>query len=162
LGKESLRSCNSVGVVDQVLVRENGHASNARASFPNSRSSRPWRSPNSRLSSDIIMQPPNLVRCSPIRSLILTFAAWKALLLLIALCSPGLGYDTSTTLALREDTQLPGPVTYIISKLTRWDAIYFVKAAARGYRYEQEWAFGWGFTRLIAWCTAGEYKIFCL
>ena len=108
------------------------------------------------------MQPQNLVRCRPIRSLILTFAAWKSLLLLIALCSPGPGYDTSTTLALRGDTQLPGPLTYVIGKLTRWDAIYFVKAATRGYRYEQEWAFGWGFTRLIALCTAGEYKVFCL
>lgn len=107
------------------------------------------------------MQPPNLARRRPIRSLILTFATWKALLLLIALCSPGPGYDTSTTLFLR-DTQLPGPLTYVIGKLTRWDAIYFVKAATRGYRYEQEWAFGWGFTRLIALCTAGEYKLFCL
>jgi phosphatidylinositol glycan class V len=108
------------------------------------------------------MQPQNLVRCRPIRSLILTFAAWKALLLLIALCSPGPGYDTSTTLALTGDTQLPGPLTYVIGKLTRWDAIYFVKAATRGYRYEQEWAFGWGFTRLIALCTAGEHKAPCL
>jgi phosphatidylinositol glycan class V len=108
------------------------------------------------------MQPPNLARRRPIRSLILTFAAWKALLLLIALCSPGPGYDTSTTLFLRGDTHLPGPLTYVIGKLTRWDAIYFVKAATRGYRYEQEWAFGWGFTRLIALCTAGEYKLFCL
>ena len=108
------------------------------------------------------MQPQNLVRRRPIRSLIPAFAAWKALLLLIALCSPGSGYDTSTTLVLRGDTQLPGPLTYVISKLTRWDAIYFVKAATRGYRYEQEWAFGWGFTRLIALCTAGEYKVFCL
>ena len=108
------------------------------------------------------MQPQNLVRCRPIRSLILAFATWKALLLLIALCSPGPGYDTSTTLALRGDTQLPGPLTYVIGKLTRWDAIWFVKVATRGYRYEQEWAFGWGFTRLIALCTAGEYKVFCL
>jgi phosphatidylinositol glycan class V len=107
------------------------------------------------------MQPQNLVRCRPIRSLVLIFAAWKALLL-IALCSPGPGYDTSTTLALRGDTQLPGPLTYVIGKLTRWDAIYFVKVATCGYRYEQEWAWGWGFTHLIALCTAGEYKVFCL
>jgi phosphatidylinositol glycan class V len=107
------------------------------------------------------MQLQNLVWCRLIRSLILTFAAWKALLL-IALCSRGPGYDTSTTLALRGDTQLSGPLIYVIGKLTRWDAIYFVKAATRGYRYAQEWAFGWGFTRLIALCTAGEYKVFCL
>jgi phosphatidylinositol glycan class V len=108
------------------------------------------------------MQPQDLVQRRPIRSLILTFAAWKTLLLLIALCSPGPGYDTSTTLALEGDTSLPGPLTHVIDKLTRWDAIYYVKAATRGYRYEQEWAFGWGFTRLIALCTAGEDKVFCL
>ena len=103
------------------------------------------------------MQASNIVRCHPTRSLILTFVAWKALLLLVALCSPGPGYDTSTTLALSGDAALPGPLSHVISKLTRWDAIYFVKVATRGYRYEQEWAWGWGFTRLIALCTAGEY-----
>ncbi len=108
------------------------------------------------------MQPQNTVRRRPIRSLILIFAAWKALLLLVALCTPGPGYDTSTVLALRGDAQLPGPLTHVINKLTRWDAIYYVKAATRGYRFEQEWAFGWGFTRFIALCTAGKHKVFCL
>jgi phosphatidylinositol glycan class V len=108
------------------------------------------------------MQPQDPFRRHPIQSLILTFAVWKALLLLIALCSPGPGYDTSTTLALGGETPLPGPLTHVIGKLTRWDAIYYVKAATRGYRYEQEWAFGWGFTRLIALCTAGEEQVICL
>ncbi|KAM7203880.1 GPI mannosyltransferase 2 [Rhypophila sp. PSN 637] len=94
----------------------------------------------------------------PIQSLITLFITWKVFLLLVALCSPGPGYDTSTTLATR-NYQLAVPLTYVIDKLTRWDAIYFVKVAARGYKYEQEWAWGWGFTRLITLCTAVIQKL---
>jgi len=32
----------------------------------------------------------------------------------------------------------------------------FCQVANRGYLFEQEWAWGWGFTRLIALCTSGE------
>lgn len=96
----------------------------------------------------------------PIQSLALAFAAWKILLLLIAICSPGPGYDTSTTLSLSshnpEVKQLPVILKHIINKLTRWDAIYFTKAAYRGYVFEQEWAFGWGFSSLISFCSAGR------
>lgn len=107
------------------------------------------------------MQSAKLIHRHPIPSLILAFAAWKSLLLLVAACSPGPGYDTSTTLALGDQIgggQLPAPLYYLITKLTRWDAIYYVKVANRGYRFEQEWAFGWGFTRLIALCTASKWK----
>ncbi|KAL2075837.1 hypothetical protein VTL71DRAFT_780 [Oculimacula yallundae] len=89
----------------------------------------------------------------PIRSLITLFIGWKALLLLVAACSPGLGYDTSGGLLYGElghDNQLPLALHYIVGKLTRWDAIYFLKTSHRGYLFEQEWAFGWGFTRLVA------------
>lgn len=93
----------------------------------------------------------------PIRALILCFAAWKSLILIIAACSPGRGYDTSTSLSLAnnhfEHDRLPEPFDFINSKLIRWDAIYFVRVANRGYLFEQEWAFGWGFTRLIALFT---------
>jgi phosphatidylinositol glycan class V len=98
----------------------------------------------------------------PARSLIRCFVAWKLLLLLIAAGSPGPGYDTSTSLILpppsssNEDAPLPPALHYVFSKLTRWDAIYFVQAAHRGYRFEQEWAFGWGFSRLIAFVTASK------
>jgi len=95
----------------------------------------------------------------PIRTLVFAFVAWKGLLLLIAVCSPGPGYDTSTTLSLSSPDngdELPATLRYVIHKLTRWDAIYFVKASNRGYLFEQEWAFGWGFTKLISFCTGGE------
>lgn len=104
---------------------------------------------------------------NPIRSLVTLFVAWKALLLLVAACSPGLGYDTSASLFYAEPDhgkQLPLALRHIVGKLTRWDAIYFVKTSRRGYLFEQEWAFGWGFTRLIALCTSGMYgqvRLFC-
>ena len=95
----------------------------------------------------------------PIRSLVIAFAAWKTLLLLIAICSPGPGYDTSTTLNISshglEAKQLPSLLNHLIIKLTRWDAIYLVKAANRGHIFEQEWAW-WGFSKLISLTSAGN------
>jgi phosphatidylinositol glycan class V len=80
-------------------------------------------------------------------------------LLVIAAVAPGPGYDTSTGLAASPDEsgRLPAVLHHILEKLTRWDAIYFVKVADRGYLYEQEWAWGWGFTRAIALGVAGEH-----
>lgn len=95
----------------------------------------------------------------PIRNLVILCVGWKLLLLLIAVLSPGPGYDTSASLyspSAAEDRQLPPAIQYILGKLVRWDAIYFVQTAHRGYVFEQEWAFGWGFSRLISLCTAGE------
>ncbi|KAF7875084.1 hypothetical protein EAF04_002256 [Stromatinia cepivora] len=100
---------------------------------------------------------------APVRTLILCFTLWKISLLLIAASSPGPGYDTSTSLLLSslqsiEKKKLPSGVQYLIGKLIRWDAIYFVHASNRGYVYEQEWAFGWGFTGMIKFSTIGlEY-----
>lgn len=79
----------------------------------------------------------------PKASLIVTFLAWKLLLFLVAVASPGPGYDTSTFLS-------PRPPGYVHGKFVRWDAIYFTQIARRGYVFEQEWAFGWGFTRILA------------
>jgi phosphatidylinositol glycan class V len=95
----------------------------------------------------------------PVQSLTLCFLAWKTLLLISAAASPGEGYDTSASLIGSPENPaggLPAPVQYVVEKLTKWDAIYFVKVANRGYLFEQEWAFGWGFSRVIALCTAGE------
>jgi GPI mannosyltransferase 2 len=95
----------------------------------------------------------------PLQNLAILCVAWKLILLLIAALSPGPGYDTSASLfspSGAEGRELPPAIQYILGKLTRWDAIYFVKIADRGYVFEQEWAFGWGFTRLISLCAAGE------
>ena len=70
------------------------------------------------------------------------FLVAKGLILLVAFCSPGDGYDTSATLILSKEGS--------IAKLVRWDAIYFTQIASRGYTFEQEWAFGWGLTRLLS------------
>lgn len=97
----------------------------------------------------------------PFSALVIVFATWKALLLLTAFASPGPGYDTSTTLLLGQDAAASALVTAsvpwsatpgerLVSKLVRWDAIYFTAAAERGYQHEQEWAFSWAFSHLMA------------
>jgi phosphatidylinositol glycan class V len=100
----------------------------------------------------------------PYKSLLAVFVIWKTLLLLLAVFSPGPGYDTSTTLGrLSPDATNAdgdGPFTAILrlisTKLTRWDAIYFTEVASRGYIFEQEWAWGLGFTKLINFVANGE------
>lgn len=96
---------------------------------------------------------------SPIQSLVYLFTAWKALLLLLAVCSPGIPYDTSTTLNqphVGYDSRSAATLLdFVSAKLTRWDAIYFSKIASRGYLFEQEWAFGLGWTGLISFFSSG-------
>jgi phosphatidylinositol glycan class V len=84
----------------------------------------------------------------PLALLTVLFVAWKGGLLLAALLSPGRGYDSSAS--------APAPLADgRIRRLVRWDAVYFAAIARRGYRFEQEWAFGWGFTRVLAGVAAG-------
>lgn len=99
----------------------------------------------------------------PIKSLTLAFWVWKALLGLVIIGSPGPGYDTSTTLAegaeLTADFgQLGYPSTLL--KFVRWDSIYLVRIAERGYLFEQEWAFGYGYTRLLSLLASGTTHLF--
>lgn len=113
----------------------------------------------------------------PILTLTLVFVLWKLLLLLVALTSPGRGYDTSAELFFArktggningyDETTVTGVdsasvqtqklshqwLSRFLTNLFRWDAIYFVKIAERGYKFEQEWAFGWGYTRLLSWIS---------
>ena len=99
----------------------------------------------------------------PKKFLVLSFITWKLILLCIALISPGPGYDTSTVL-LHSELDLaqakPGsgwePMSRLRS-LVRWDAIYFTQLARRGYLWEQEWAFGWGFSNLVAVTSKGDH-----
>ncbi|KAF2460572.1 GPI mannosyltransferase 2 [Lineolata rhizophorae] len=97
---------------------------------------------------------------NPVRSLLAIWACWKTLLLAVVVVSPGPGYDTSTQILRLQDGAVEQYVhpsagwlstigQHVALKLTRWDAIYFVRLAQRGYVHEQEWAFSWGFTRLI-------------
>ncbi|KAK7414967.1 ER membrane glycoprotein subunit of the GPI transamidase complex-like protein [Neonectria magnoliae] len=88
----------------------------------------------------------------PMASLTAAFAAWKALLLAVALGAAGAPeFDTSTSLTLDvlygRDTS--ASTCTITNCLTRWDAIYFVSSARRGYFYEQEWAFAAGLPTVV-------------
>ncbi len=95
--------------------------------------------------------------------LVLSFIAWKLILFCIALTSPGPGYDTSTLLLHRDlnlvqaKSESGWELASPINSLVRWDAIYFTQLAKHGYLWEQEWAFGWGFTNLIAVTSRGEH-----
>jgi GPI mannosyltransferase 2 len=82
----------------------------------------------------------------PLRTLIAVFAAWKLIILAIAAGSCiGDTYDTSGALVVlgnRESPLTRSLLGTLASRFTSWDAIYYVSAARRGYRFEQEWAFG--------------------
>jgi len=101
------------------------------------------------------------MRDKPIRILLVIFTLWKALLLCIALTSPGPGYDTSTTFLDNHDLpsanlQRENGPDLLSRKFVRWDAIYYTQIAIRGYKFEQEWAFGWGFTNLLSLISVGN------
>ncbi|KAI1303802.1 GPI mannosyltransferase 2 [Xylaria venustula] len=87
----------------------------------------------------------------PIRSLSCIFIAWKAFLFAIALgsgVSPA--YDTSSTLLSPNQATHHESAFDLATRLTRWDAIYFVQASRRGYLFEQEWAFASGLPTIIS------------
>lgn len=50
-----------------------------------------------------------------------------------------------------------GFVSRILLRLVRWDSVYFVNIAHRGYLYEQEWAFGRGFMFLTGQLAKGAF-----
>lgn len=97
--------------------------------------------------------------------LIIAYIIWKLLLACIAILSPSSGYDTSTSLLYpNEDvTELLSWPDWALKSwlrnLTRWDAIYFTQIARCGYVWEQEWAFGWGFTNLMSLAVRSESAI---
>ena len=90
------------------------------------------------------------------------FVVWKLLLFGVACASPGPGYDTSTHIllhsTLHHDTFATRLLGNIVSKFVRWDALYFTSVAQRGYLFEQEWAWGWGYTRFLALVSKGWSK----
>ncbi|KAL7904399.1 GPI mannosyltransferase 2 [Trichoderma velutinum] len=78
-----------------------------------------------------------------LHSLIAVFAAWKGFLLAIALgTTVSHDYDTSTSLFFQSLYGSSANASALATRLTRWDALYFMKAARDGYVYEQQWAFG--------------------
>jgi len=99
----------------------------------------------------------------PLLSLLGVFVAWKALIVLIVLASPGVGYDTSTSLLswgrtvgpVASDT--PSSMQTKWLKFVRWDALYFTHLAEQGHVFEQEWAFGMGLSTVVSWIAKGNF-----
>ena len=90
-----------------------------------------------------------------LRYLAFFFIVWKAFLLLLALFSPGPGYDTSTSLLGGQRLSIgldeaPENLRPHVLKLVRWDAIYFTQMSSRGHVFEQEWAFGIGLSGIVS------------
>lgn len=82
---------------------------------------------------------------SPFTTLTAAFLSWKAVLFAIAAGSRvGSTYDTSSSLLVPDS-----PPTFL-TRLSSWDAIYFLKAAERGHLFEQEWAFGSALPKCIS------------
>lgn len=92
----------------------------------------------------------------PLESLTCIFLAWKAFLLSIAVGS-GLSpaYDTSSTLLSTHQATFHESAFDLATRLTRWDAIYFIRASQRGYLFEQEWAFASGLPTVISFLAKG-------
>ncbi|KAL9106527.1 MAG: hypothetical protein Q9227_008442 [Pyrenula ochraceoflavens] len=103
------------------------------------------------------------IETRPLFCLACLFFTWKLLLAVCVIASPGIGYDTSTTLLLRRDIEPSLEIdrlhsvahdarqqSYSLWKFARWDAIYFLSAIRRDYLYEQEWAFGQGFVKVVS------------
>ena len=89
------------------------------------------------------------------RRLVAFFVAWKCLLLVITLSSPGPGYDTSSLILVNPSEHRHSKLTSrpwldrIALNLFRWDSFYFIKTAQRGYVHEQEWAFSWVYSAIL-------------
>ncbi|KAI0102231.1 GPI mannosyltransferase 2 [Nemania sp. FL0031] len=90
----------------------------------------------------------------PLRSLSYVFLFWKTFLLTIALGS-GVSspYDTSSTLLSTNQATYHESIFDLATRLTRWDAIYFIQASRRGYVFEQEWAFASGLPTVISFLS---------
>jgi phosphatidylinositol glycan class V len=88
---------------------------------------------------------------SPFTTLTATFLSWKAVLFAIAAGSRvGPTYDTSSSLLL------PASQPTLLTRLSSWDAIYFLKDAERGYLFEQEWAFSSALPNCISLIIRGN------
>lgn len=104
-------------------------------------------------------------RDHPVSSLFAIFVAWKFLIVLLVLFSPGIGYDTSTDLLSLDShvrtlvSATPTSMQNRWFKFVRWDAVYFTHMAKEGHVYEQEWAFGIGLSTVMSWVAAGELRL---
>ena len=107
----------------------------------------------------------SFAKSRPLLALVLLFISWKSILFILAILSPGPGYDTSTTLLISTGgfntsesilTDTDPRLSPLYLKLARWDVIYFASIATRGHVFEQEWAWGLGHTTLLNTVSKGK------
>ncbi|KAK4166648.1 GPI mannosyltransferase 2 [Cladorrhinum sp. PSN259] len=107
--------------------------------------------------------PPPSLPSHPYLTILKTFVAWKVFLFAITLGAAlltGDAYDTSGSLVVRQIHQPYGNfMSQVAARFTSWDAIYFVTQARRGYRFEQEWAFGAGLPTVVRGLLFGLQSI---
>lgn len=113
----------------------------------------------SNLPSDLARKASDLQH--PVRSLSVAFWLWKALLFIVVVACPGPGYDTSTTLLstyarpIATTSSIASWSSALLQKFVRWDSLYFLHVSQKGYVFEQEWAFGYGYTKLLSFLASG-------
>lgn len=110
-------------------------------------------------------QTPSASLSAPL-TLTVAYIAWKLFILLLSVGTLiGPDYDTSTSIffdvlgaAMRNSssdvtsaTSSSSWVSTLASRLTRWDAIYFVHGSRVGYVYEQQWAFSPTLALFLRW-----------
>lgn len=83
------------------------------------------------------------------------FVVWKALILLIVFSSLGVGYDTSASFSAETGNRsilndTPSHFSSQWLKFVRWDAIYSTHMAQHGHIFEQEWAWGIGYSSTLS------------
>ncbi|BFZ59775.1 ER membrane glycoprotein subunit of the GPI transamidase complex-like protein [Saitoella coloradoensis] len=102
--------------------------------------------------------PPSSSQSPLLRDYATIFTVWalQKLVILALSLTANYSYDTSTTILF--DTNSANDwshLRWLTERYTRWDTLYFTELSRRGNVWEQEWAFGRGWWRLVGVVAEG-------